>query len=180
MGKPISKPKGGLILGRLVDEVKLWNTPIVGAYLLWKFTEGYCDGHPHGDAPIGLLHFVASAILTSKNLLKPISNRRDDLQSYARSFEKSKDSDILLTIQERVKEKIEYTMAAIDIAITTGLLAWDTDSGKIYPLDLKKKTGRGKALKSQIKKDGKKAEILGRWFAQHDLPTIAAYLKVVF
>jgi hypothetical protein len=47
-------------LGQLVDEVKLWNTPIVGAYMLWKFTQGYCDGHPNGDAPIGLLHFVAS------------------------------------------------------------------------------------------------------------------------
>jgi hypothetical protein len=60
LGKIIFKTKGGVILGQLVDEVKLWNTPIVGAYMLWKFTQGYCDGHPNGDAPIGLLHFVAS------------------------------------------------------------------------------------------------------------------------
>ena len=169
-----------MILGQLVDEVKLWNTPIVGAYLLWKFTQGYCEGHPNGDAPIGLLHFLASAMLTNKKLLEPISNRRADLQSYARSFEKSKDSDILLTIQERAREKREYTMASIDIAIAEGLLVWDADSGKLYPHDISKRASRGKALNKMFKRDGNKAEILGKWFAKHDLPTIAAYLKVVF
>ena len=169
-----------MILGQLVEEVKLWNTPTVGAYLLWKFTKGYCDGHPSGDAPIGLLHFVAIAMLTNKKLLKPISNRREDLQSYARSFEKSKDSDILLTIQERAREKREYTMASIDIAIAEGLLVWDADSGKLYHHNLTKRPSSGKALNSMFKSDGNKAEILGKWFAKHDLPTIAAYLKVVF
>lgn len=169
-----------MILGQLVEEVKLWNTPIVGAYLLWKFTQGYCGGHPNGDAPIGLLHFVASAMLTNKKLLEPITDRRDNLQSYARSFENSKDSDILLTIQERVRDKREYTMASIDIAISKGLLVWDADSGKLYPRDLSKRSSHGKALKEMFKKDGNKAEILGKWFAKHDIPTIAAYLKVVF
>ena len=169
-----------MILGQLVDEVKLWNTPIVGAYLLWKFTQGYCKGHPNGDAPIGLLHFVAIAMLTNKKLLKPINDMRDDLQSYARSFEKSKDSDILLTIQERTREKREYTMASIDIAIAKGLLVWDADSGKLYPRNLSKRPSRGKALNKMFKNDGNKAEILGKWFAKHDLSTIAAYLKVVF
>jgi hypothetical protein len=167
-------------LGRLVDEVKLWNTPIVGAYLLWRFTKGYCEGHPNGDAPIGLLHFLASAMLTNKKLIEPINNHRDNLQSYARSFEKSKDSDILLTIQERVREKREYTMASIDIAIAEGLLVWDADSGKLYPRNLSKRPGPGKTLNKMFKNDGNKAEILGKWFAKHDLPTIAAYLKVVF
>ena len=167
-------------MGQLVEEVKLWNTPTVGAYLLWKFTTGYCDGHPNGDAPIGLLHFLAIAMLTNKKLLEPINNRRDDLQSYARSFENSKDSDILLTIQERAREKREYTMASIDIAIAKGLLVWDVDSGKLYPRNLSKSPSRGKALKEMFKKNGKKAEILGKWFAKHDIHTIAAYLKVVF
>jgi len=180
LGKPISMSKGELILGQLVDEVKQWNTPIVGAYLLWMFTKGYCGGHPHGDAPIGLLHFIASAILTSKKLLKPISNKRDDLQSFARSFENTKDSDLLLTIQDRTIKKREYTLKAIDIAIAQGLLVWDVDSGKLYPRDLSKRPDRGKILKSLIKRDGKKATILGKWFAKHDLSTIAAYLKVVF
>lgn len=167
-------------MGKLVDEVKLWNTPIIGAFLLWRFTQGYCSGHPNGDAPIGLLHFLASAILTNKELLKPISNLRDDLQSYARSFENTKDSDILLSIQQRINERREYTLAAIDIAIAEGLLVWDVESGKLYPRVLTKRPSRGKALKKDITSDGKKAEILGKWLSNHDIPTIEAYLKVVF
>ena len=167
-------------MGYIVEEVKLWNTPIIGAYLLWKFTQGYCSHHPHGDAPIGLLHFVAIAILTSKKLLEPISNRRDNLQSFARSFENAKDSDILLTIHDRTRAKREYTLRAIDIAIAEGLLTWDADSGKLYPHKLAKFPDRGKNLKNVTEKDGEKAVILGKWFAQHDLSTIAAYLKVVF
>ncbi len=167
-------------MGQLVEEVKVWNTPIVGAYLLWKFTQGYCNGHPNGDAPIGLLHFVASAILTNKKLLKPVNNRRVDLQSYALSFENEKNSDILLTIQDRVKEKRAYTLAAIDVAIAEGLMVWDSDSGKLYPRKLTRRLGRGKALRRIIEGDGNKAEILGKWFSKHDLSTIAAYLKVVF
>ncbi|MEK4369618.1 three component ABC system middle component [Paenibacillus sp. FSL R5-0473] len=167
-------------MGRLVDEVKLWNTPILGAFILWRFTQGYCAGHPNGDAPIGLLHFVASAILTNKKLLKPVTNQRDGLQSYARSFEESKQSDILLSIQQRVKDKREYTLASIDIAISEGLVMWDIESGKIYPRALNKKPSRGKGLKTPIKRIGDQAEILGKWFSKHDLITIEAYLKVVF
>lgn len=170
-------------MGQLVEEVRLWNTPSIGAYLLWRFTQGYCKGHPNGDAPIGLLHFVALAILTSNRLLEPISNRREDLQSYVRSFEKEKDSDLLISIQDRIRKRREYALEAIDIAITEGLLVWDSISGKLYPRDL---TGPGgskiseKGLANQIVFDGKKAEILGNWFSKHDLQTIATYLKVVF
>lgn len=167
-------------MGQLVEEVKLWNTPIVGAYLLWEFTKGYYKGHPNEEAPIALLHFLASAILTNKELLESINDQKDGLQSYTRSFEELKKSDILLNIHELVKQKREYTIASIDIAIAEGLLIWDVDSGKLYPREISKKPKYGKALKKTIRKDGKKAEILGKWFSKHDVCTIATYLKVVF
>ncbi len=167
-------------MGMLIDEVKLWNTPLVGAFLLWNFTKGYCDNHPYGDAPVGLLHFIAYAILTNNKLMKPISNRRDNLQSYVRSFQDEYESDILLSIQPRILDKRKNILESIDVAIAMGLLVWDVDSGKIYSRELKRKPGKGNALKDIFKSDGKKAEILGKWFSQHDLPTIAAYLKVVF
>lgn len=164
----------------LLNEVKTWNTPLIGSYLLWRFTQGYCEGHPHSSAPIGLLHFLAAAILTNRKLLTPISNRRDDLQSYVRSFETSNDSDVLLTIQERVKEKRDYTLAAIDAAVAEGFLVWESSSGKLYPRNLERQPARGKALKASIKHDGDKAHILGKWFSKLELVTIAKYLKVVF
>ena len=44
-------------MGKLVEEVKEWNTPVIGAYLLWHFTQGYVQNHPNGDAPVVVLYF---------------------------------------------------------------------------------------------------------------------------
>ena len=166
-------------MSKLVQEVQQWNSPTVGAYLLWKFTLGYCNAHRDGDAPIALLHFLAIPLLTSKRLLEPINRHRANLQSYVRSFETSKDSDILITIHDRAKRNRGYTMAAIDIAVSTGLIFWDTDTGKLYPRNDAKPLHKGNALKTTFVKDGKKAELLGNWFAEHSISTIATYLKVV-
>lgn len=167
-------------MGELTEEVKIWNTPVVGAYLLWRFTVGYCDGHPDGDAPIGLLHFVAIAILSNKELSRRISNKRSGLESYVSSFDDDKNVDLLLSIHRRTKEKLQYALQSIDIATTYGLLAWDVETGKLYPREISSKPGRGKAPKEEYKREGNKAEILGKWFSGNDLPKIANYLKVVF
>jgi hypothetical protein len=166
-------------MGKLAVEVRQWNSPSVGAYLLWRFTSGYCDAHPNGDAPVALLHFLAVPLLTNRRLLDPISNRRADLQSYVRSFETSNDSDILVTVHDRAKRNRAYTLASIDIAVSTGLVSWDADSGKLYPSKNINRPKRGNALKASFEKDGKKAGILGRWFAEHSISAIATYLKVV-
>ena len=163
----------------LVEEVKIWNTPLIGAYMLWEFTKGFSDSHPDGDAPIGLMHFLANAILTNPNLTERISNQRADLQSYIRSFEDKKESDLLLTIHERVKEKRQYTLESIDVAVSEGLLVWDLESAKLYPKYLRKKPSKGKNIKPSLSRIGFKANILGSWFAQHNLPSITTYLKVV-
>lgn len=163
-----------------VEEIKIWNTPIIGAYLLWRFTQGYVDGHKIGDSPIALLHFVACAILTNDKLSEPVNNRRKNLQSYVRFFEEKKESDILLNLQSRIKEKLSYTLTAIEIAISEGFLVWDIESGKLYPRVLSKKNKIGNALRPKMKSDGNKAEVLGKWFSEHELSTIGTYLKVVF
>ncbi|CAG1000788.1 hypothetical protein MTYP_02863 [Methylophilaceae bacterium] len=63
-------------------------------------------------------------------------------------------------------------------------MVWDPNSGKLYPRDItgseKGSKMSGKGLANSIIKDGKKAEILGKWFSKNDLQTIASYLKVVF
>ena len=43
-------------MSNLVDEVREWNTPIIGAFLLWHFTTGYKQNHPHGESPVVILH----------------------------------------------------------------------------------------------------------------------------
>jgi hypothetical protein len=162
----------------LAEEVRTWNTPLIGAYQLWQFTLGYCQSSPDGDAPVGLLHFIAGPILASPQLSETVSLRRKSLQSYALGFEDKKQMDLLLGLQERIRRRRSQTMAAIDAAICAGLLIWDPESGKLYPREAPA-ASRGHNLRTALKREGDKARILGAWFAAHDLPTIAAYLKVV-
>jgi hypothetical protein len=163
----------------LAEEVRVWNTPLYGAYLLWDFTTAYCAAHPNGDAPVGLLHFIAAPILANPKLSDSVSNRRANLQSYVQGFEDKKSSDILLSLQDRIKSRRRNTLLAIDAAIYAGLLSWDAESGKLYPHTLPQAPHRGKAIRPSTGRDGKKARVLGKWFAEHDIPTIASYLRVV-
>ena len=166
-------------MSELLEEVRLWNTPVVGAYLLYRFTQGYVSRHDIGAAPVAVHHFIAIAILTSDRLKAPISNKRENLQSYVRSFEDSHSSDILLGIQERVKEKLSYCWTSIDLAVAKGLLFWDFDGAKLYVKPEESVPAYGHGPKQQLKKDGEKAEILGQWFAEHDITTISSYLKII-
>ncbi|RQO77769.1 hypothetical protein DBR40_07275 [Pedobacter sp. KBW01] len=166
-------------MSELIEEVKIWNTPAVGAFLLYWFTKGFVSAHQEGAAPNALNHFIAGAILTNDKLKAPISNMRNDLQSYVRSFEDHKNSDLLLDIQQRVKAKLSYTWAAIDIAVSTGLLFWEPDEASLYVRSGEELLKRGNAPKPDLKRDGEKAEILGRWFAEHDISTVCTYLKIV-
>jgi len=167
-------------MGQLIDEVKRWNTPVVGAYLLWRFTDAYAKNHPTGASPIGLLHFIAMAILTNQGLAGPISNHRKGLQSYARSFEENSSSDLLLSIHDDVMQKRQDTLSSIDMGVAEGLLVWDAQNGKLHARELVKNPRRGRSIKESVKKMGMKADILGKWFSQHELPAIATYLKVRF
>lgn len=163
----------------LAEEVRIWNTPLVGAYLLWQFTSGYCDAHPSGDAPVGILHFIASAILANPRLNETVSNRRKNLQSYVAGFEDKKQMDLLLSLHDRISSRKQLTLSAIDAAIYAGLLSWDPESGKLYPHTEPKGAGRGKTIRPSMAREGAKARILGTWFSEHDAPTIASYLRVI-
>lgn len=165
-------------MGRLVEEVKEWNTPIIGAYVLWRFTKGFCSKHPTGEAPIAHLHFIASAIVTSEIISAHISRRRRNLEAFVRGFNDEKKMDILACLQQRIAAKKEYTFKSIDIAVSTGLLAWEYESAKLYPVTLDEKS-KGRKLGAAMLGMGNKAEILGEWFAMHDVVSIAAYLGVI-
>lgn len=166
-------------MSNLVEEVRIWNTPIVGSYVLWRFTQGYTDHHPEGRSPILLLHFLASAILTNKRLSDPVTNLRKDLSSYTRSFTDKKDIDLFLSIQGRVNNTKTYTLSAIDLAIQHGILFLNSEDACLYPKTLSKKPSRGMNPKQSVKSLGNKAEILGKWFSAHPASQISALLKVV-
>lgn len=166
-------------MNTLIKEVQEWNTPLISGYLLWKFTQGYYENQRDGDGPIALNHFIALPILMNNLLLEKISNKRKSLQSYVRSFEEDKRIDLLAGIHDSVRKYLYLTLKSIDIAVTSGLLVWDYETAKLYPVNISTKTKRGHALRPNIVKIGNKAEILGKWFSEHDVLTVSSYLKVV-
>lgn len=166
-------------MSNLVEEIRVWNTPVVGSYVLWRFTHGYTDHHPEGHSPVLLLHFLASAILTNKRLSDPVTNLRKDLASYARSFTDKKDVDLFLSIHNRVNNTKFYTLSSIDLAIQHGLLFLNLEDGCLYPKTLSRKPSRGMAPKPSVKSLGNKAEILGKWFSAYSVSQVSTLLKVV-
>lgn len=167
-------------MGHIVDEVKLWNSPVIGAYLLWRFTKGYTNNHKNGDHPVALLHFVAYAILTDYKMIEFISNRRRNLQAYVRSFEEKKRTDILLNLQDKINKKKELALLSIDIAISKELLYWNTDNGKLLANTNLRKPNKGNNVRNSMTLYGNKAETLGKWFSEHNISSISAYLEVAF
>ena len=165
-------------MSNLLDEIKEWNTPVVGAYLLWQFSSGYQKKHVNGESPVVYLHFIANAILTDIELSENISRRRKNLESYVRSFIEEKRSDLLAELHQRVLSKRNNTLAAIDIAVANGILVWNCDNATLCPRDLQSPRGAMK-LSSTVRKMGDKAFILGEWFSRHDLVTITSYLGVL-
>jgi len=166
-------------MSKLIDEIREWNTPIIGAYLLWNFTQGYSTNHPYGDSPIVILHFIANAILSSNVLCEDISGRRTNLESYVRSFTENKKSDLLASIQQRTIEKRSNTMAAIDIAVSSGLLVWDTENATLHAHNITRLKRGGRKLGKTIIDRAKQANVLGGWFSSHDIASITSYLGVV-
>jgi hypothetical protein len=166
-------------MGKLVEEVKEWNTPVVGAYLLWRFTQGFVKNHPAGDAPVVILHFIATGIITEPGIYDAIKGNRPNLASFVRWFNEEKKSDFLACLNHKIIQKRRYTMDSIDIAVSCGLLAWDIETAKLFPATIKRVKNGTSSKGIAIQKLGDKAVILGRWFSEHDLHTITAFLGVV-
>jgi hypothetical protein len=165
-------------MGKLVEEVKEWNTPAVGAYLLWRFTKSYMNCHRDNEPPVVILHFIVCGILSKNEIADSISGKRPNLASFVRWFHDEKRTDLLACLQQSVLRRREYTMQAIDIAVASGLLVWDADTARLYSRDIS--ISRGSSSKGiSVQTMGKKAEVLGRWFAEYDVPAIASSLEVV-
>lgn len=157
---------------------ELWHTPLIGAFLLWKFALGYQAKSHDGEAPNPTLLFVAAAILTSPALSKPINSNRLGLSSYAFSFKDEHNDIVLEGLTQRIKDRAEYTMRAIDAALTANLFS--TVDGCFVAIPREPVSGAAKLCRKTIGALGSKAETLGGWFAERRPSEISLYLGVEF
>ena len=161
----------------LVEEYRTWHTPVIGAYLLFLFTQSYSAAHPEGRNPIVILHFMAAAILTDDALADKLK-RKTSLVQYVRHARNGDTSLHFMKLHERIRSRFRYTARAIDIAVAGGYLKWDVDSASLTACKLASRPGSGDFKTGRIKELGERAKLLGRIMARTTLPKTAELLGV--
>lgn len=163
-------------MSSLSSEIREWNTPLIGAYLLWRFTEGY-EATGERESPEFLFHFVVLPIFESPELLRPINGRRNSFASYVRSFSTDGKLDVLAKLSDRVMDLRGKTMLALEIGFATGLFEWKDNMSRLHALQ------RDGAFVSQflaepLIKLGSKAFRFGTWSSSIPLPVFSKFLGV--
>lgn len=164
-------------MSRLLEEYDEWNTPLIGAFLLWAFNKSYVENHQTNEAPVVIEDFVAYSLLMSKNYNERINNRIKTIASYVQGFTEKKQSDLLATLSEKINENKQITLKAIDVAVSSGILAWDCENATLYPKLLEKDV-LSILNNLPIMKLYNKAETLGKWFSQVNLNTLLSLFGV--
>lgn len=163
----------------IIDEFLEWNTPVIGSYLIWQFSLGYYENHNNKQMPNLIHEILAFPLLFNKVYSDRISNRLQTISDYVRKFTETKDSDLLLNYSNKVSEYKDLAIKSIDIAISLGLIGFDSENALIIPIDNIQSVKGSKTRLEPYVGLGKKAQILGKWFSEESLSTLTAELGVV-
>lgn len=184
-------------MATLAEEYNEWNTPIVGAYLLWRFASEYVECHPGHQAP-SFLHLCIVSVLLRWSVYSNEIPHAKSLHAYAARFikkdkdvgatkgngkrkEKEYNADRLEAIHYKIKELLPFTLKSVNMAVSRKLLVWDVDNARLEPLKIGKlKPGTSLLSKTSVQKLGNHAATLAKWMASLELSTIAFDLGVKF
>ena len=145
----------------MLETIRMWHTPYIGAYLLWRFATGFASASSGRAAPI-MLFFIVAALVTDKIYYEPVWKR--NFRTYHRYFVENKKLSALAALQGAINAKRAYTCAAIERAVFGGLLVWDKEAGTLSARRIKPER-KAKLLDEETTKAGFAAEKIGEWFA---------------
>lgn len=157
----------------------MWDSPIGGAYLIWRFVRGYQQINEAG--PNVLLLYPAIAIVLNRRLAKEISHSWS-LVDFAYAFQDSsgKNTKTLTGLHEQICNQKGWVLKSIEFALVTRLVELNPSTGLVSAvLQSENPTSRTTARKFKDS-DGLKAELLGKMFANTKEGSIAYYLGVKF
>ncbi len=158
----------------MTETIRMWHTPYIGAYLLWRFASGYCTASSGRAAPL-MLFFIAAALATDRQYYEPVAKR--NFKTYHRYFIEKKKLSALVVLQGVINAKREYTCAAIERAVAGGFLEWNSEAGTLAARPLKPQK-KASLLDDETKRAGNAAEKIGEWFAGESLSDICVLLGV--
>lgn len=158
---------------------EVWDSPLGGAYLIWRFVKGYEE--VSGVGPNVLLLYPAAAIVLESSFAAQV-RRGGNLADFAFAFHDSsgKAAKSLAGLQERILGLREWVLKSLEFAMVTRLIELDPESGKLS-LVLKEEVRTSIHSAKEFKmNEGLKAEYLGGIFARTNDNDIAYYLGVKF
>ncbi|MGN0842966.1 MAG: three component ABC system middle component [Kiritimatiellia bacterium] len=158
----------------MMETIRMWHTPYIGAYLLWRFASGYSSASSGRAAPL-MLFFIAAALATDRQYYEPVAKR--NFKTYHRYFIEKKKLSALVVLQGVINAKREYTCAAIERAVAGGFLEWNSETGTLAARPLKPQK-KASLLDDETKRAGNAAEKIGEWFAGESLSDICVLLGV--
>lgn len=166
--------------GVFAEEYRVWHTPAIGAYLFWRFATIFVQKSRGGQLPSCIHFFLLAGMLRDVRIVTKYIFRRLSLLTVVKAIKENGDADLIDGIHDRVRNSMEYTSAAIDIAVASGMMEWNFESASLRPL--KMPTIRGSGIyrdSSYFNKLVTIAETLGKLFAAiPSVSEIAALLKV--
>lgn len=172
MDKEVTSSKGPLL-----DEV--WDSPLGGAYLIWRFVKGYTSKSATG--PSAVLVFPALAIVMDSYFSSEVS-RAANLADFAFAFHDSsgKMAKSLAGLQDRILELRDWGLKSLEFAMVTRLVELDVDTGRLGLALIDEVNTSAKLARGFKDNEGFKAEHLGEIFAKTKDTEIPYYLGVKF
>ncbi len=160
-----------------LDEV--WDSPIGGAYLIWRFVKGYAKERRLG--PNTLLLFPAMALVLDGAFSSQILGT-GNLADYSFAFHDSsgKAAKSLAGLQDRIMDLREWTLKSLEFAMVTRLVELNPETGLVSAVLLDEVRTSTKLARGFKDNEGLKAENLGGIFARTNDADISYYLGVRF
>lgn len=161
----------------LAREAQNVQNPALGAAVLWRFSCGFIEAHPAGDAPRLPLLFLVLPIVLHQATAEHVRRTRlsSGLRAFAAKFGDAAVSkqDILLQIHERAIRWRRLSLQSIELA-AAGRLVYLSEAGEVVPLSRTK----ARALPEDVTQLLADADKLGRWCGQLTLHEVTTTLKV--
>ena len=143
---------------------QIWASSLVRAYLVRRFLDGFCSVRPEGAHMLVL--FPAVQIMASIPLMSCIGVGKSgpaSLEQYVGRIVKSNCRHLLEDIPDAIMRDKESILSVILASISTHLARIELSTARLTC----GKTVPGKAeseLPDELKREGRKAELLGTWF----------------
>ena len=155
----------------------VWNSPVVGAYLLWRFVLGYHQ--ESGVYPNMALAFPAVTILMQPQFTDELSPRIRSLEGYVKKLVEKSKRGYLNDLGNDIREHKDSILAVIETAVVLEMVSVNYENGTLETS--RKETKELAKFAADFRKEmGGKAETLGKRFGAVSAETVCNLLGVYF